>query len=308
MSDSSSDCGRSVRRAARRVPLLSTALMATALALTTATTAVAQTAATTATVTCTTPSVAMYHVDASAQLRRWSFASPLDGTPGWTQQMIGTDWSGLNVVSGGDGTLYTVDQSGNLRWYSDGNYAAGGGSAWNSASGSVIATGWNMYSKVFSGGGGVLYAVDSVGDLHWFRDLAMNGTTSWAPGSGDVIGNGFDTPTLIFAGGSGVIYAVTSSGALDWYRHLDPTGGSVSWANSGYAAQIGTGWSGFTQMASMGGGILMARDSTGTVWWYRDADPLGGTATWANQGVGIAEGTGWSDSQLVTDVSGCTAS
>jgi Tachylectin len=301
VSGSSRDRGR----AASLRQLLGAAAAATALAFA-APVASASAATTAAALTCTTPAVAMYHVDGAAQLRRWGFASPLDGTPGWTEQMIGTVWNGLNVVSGGNGMIYTIDQSGNLRWYDDDNYAKGGGPSWDRASGSVIGTGWNAYTTVISGGGGVLYAVDSAGGLHWFRDLAMNGTISWAPGSGSVIGSGFNGPTMLVAGGSGVIFAVDTSGNLKWFRHLDPSGGSATWVNGGIASTIGAGWSGFTQMGSLGGGVLMARDGTGTVWWYRDADPLGGTGTWANGGNGIAEGTGWSDGQLITDVDGCT--
>lgn len=285
---------------------ISAVLTAAALALTVSTGPDAQ--AGTADVVCTTPAVAMYHVDGLAQLRRWSFAAPLDGTPGWAQQMIGTSWSGLNVMSGGNGVLYTIDQDGNLRWYSDKNYANGGGASWDPASGSVIGTGWNVFTTVISGGDGVFYAVDSSGNLHWYRDLAMNGTTSWAPGSGEVIGTGWTNPTTLVAGGAGIIYTVDPAGNLDWYRHLDPSGGAATWADGGIGSPIGAGWSGFTRIGSFGGGILMARDATGTVWWYRYADPLDGTTVWANQGAGTAEGTGWSDGQLVTDVGGCVAS
>jgi hypothetical protein len=81
--------------------------------------------AATAAVTCNTPSVAMYHVDALAQLRRWDYASPLDGGSAWTQQLIGSGWGGLNVVSSGSGVLYAVDGSGNLRWYKDDDFTGG---------------------------------------------------------------------------------------------------------------------------------------------------------------------------------------
>jgi hypothetical protein len=57
----------------------------------------------------------------------------------------------------------------------------------------------------------------------------------------------------------------------------------------------------------MGGGVIFARDATGGLWWYRDTDPLGGSSSWADNGVGISEGTGWNDNQIVTDVGGCVA-
>lgn len=71
-------------------------------------------AAQTASVTCAAPGVPMYHVDGADQLRRWSYASPLTGTSGWTQAEIGTGWAGLGVISGGDGVIYTIDSSGDL--------------------------------------------------------------------------------------------------------------------------------------------------------------------------------------------------
>jgi hypothetical protein len=259
-----------------------------------------------AAVTCKTPSVAMYHIDAMSQMRRWSYTSPLDGSSEWTQQLIGAGWGGLNVVSGGSGVLYAIDSSGNLHWYLDDNYS-GGSAAWDPASGSVIGTGWGGFSTVVSGGQGVIYAIDSAGNLRWYRYLG-NGSPSWASNSGTVIGTGWGGRAKIVAGGSGVIYTVNSAGALLWYLHRDPLGGTASWADGGVAQQIGSGWSGFSRIGSMGGGVIFARDTTGQVDWYRDADPLGGTASWANGGAGIGEGIGWNNNQTITDITGCTAS
>lgn len=259
-----------------------------------------------AAVMCNTPSVAMYHVDALSQLRRWSYASPLDGSSAWTQQVIGSGWGGLNVVSGGSGVLYAIDSSGVLRWYKDDNFT-GGVAAWDPASGSVIGIGWAGFTVVVSGGQGVIYAVDASGNLHWYRYLG-SGSSLWASNSGAVIGSGWNLPSKIVAGGSGVIYTVNSSGALSWYMHQDPQGGTASWANAGTGKQIGSGWSGFTKIGSTGGGVLFARDTTGRLDWYRDTDPLGGSGSWANQGFGVSEGTGWNDNQAVTDITGCIAS
>ena len=254
--------------------------------------------------TCTTPSVPLYQPDAQARLARWSYASPLDGSSGWQGQTIGTGWSGLNIISGGDGILYTIDPSGNLHWYQDYNFNGTGGASWNPASGSVIGTGWGSFTTVISGGQGVLYGIDAAGNLRWYRYLGTNGSPSWAAGSGATIGTGWIFAKVV-AGGSGVLYAVTSSGALLWYRELSPLTGSATWANGGRAGQIGSGWSGFGRIGSMGGGVIFAQDTTGTMWWYRDTDPLGGSASWANQGAGVSEGTGWSGNQSTTDVTGC---
>lgn len=306
-------CGSSTRhsrRAAARLAAFAAALAvfgpAAALGGSGGSWAAAQTAST----TCATPGVPMYHVDAANQLRRWSYASPLDGASGWTQTEIGTGWGGLDVISGGDGVIYTIDSSGDLHWYQDENYA-GGDADWNPNSGDVIGTGWGGFTHVFSGGDGVIYAVDSSGDLHWYQYTGTDGAGDgfWAAGSGTVIGTGWGGGlTQIFSGGGGIIYAVDSSGDLWWYRYLDPTVGTASWAAGGSASMVGTGWSQFTQLGSTGGGIIFARNANGGLWWYRHTDPLGGSDAWANKGGGIGEGTGWGPGQIVADVDGCTAS
>jgi hypothetical protein len=106
------------------------------------------------------------------------------------------------------------------------------------------------------------------------------------------------------AGGSGVLYVKDPSGTLTWYRHSDSLGGSPSWANNGTGRPIGSGWNGFARIGSVGAGVIFARDASGSMWWYREVDPLGGSATWANNGAGVGEGTGWTDG-LIADVSGC---
>lgn len=281
--------------AARCLTVLATALAAIGLADPSAQAAL----------TCNTPGVALYHVDALSQLRRWTYASPLGSSSTWTQQLIGSGWGGLNLVSGGNGVLYAIDPSGNLRWYKDVDYT-GGPAAWDPASGSVIGSGWSGFSTVISGGGGVIYAVDSSGALHWYRYLG-SGSSQWAPHSGSVIAAGWNGASKIVSGGSGVIYTVSPAGTLSWYRHQDALGGTSSWADGGVPRQIGSGWSAFTKIESMGGGVLFARDATGRLTWYLDNDPLGGSASWANGGGGVAAGTGWNDNQAAADITGCSA-
>jgi hypothetical protein len=259
-----------------------------------------------ASVSCMPSSAAVYHVDGLGQLRRWSFASPLDGAADWTQQQIGTGWNGLTVFSGGRGVLYTVDSAGLLRWYRD-QGSPGGGASWDPSSGRVIGNGWNTFTHVFSAGQGVIYAVDPAGNLHWYRFLGTGASGSWAEGSGTVVGPGWSGFPQVFAGGNGVVYAVDTAGALDWYQDLTPTDSAFDWANGGRATRIGTGWSHFTRLASAGGGVIFAYDPSGGLWWYRHLDPLGGSATWANGGIGVGEGTGWNPNPPVADVAACSA-
>ena len=258
-------------------------------------------------VSCASPSVALYHLDALGQLRRWNFASPTDGTAGWLQQQIGTGWAGLDAFSGGVGVIYARDSSGNLYWYLDGN-PADGSTSWAPGSGSVIGSGWGSFTHVFSGGQGVIYAIDSSGALHWYRYLGANGSVAWDPASGTVIGSGWNNFAQVFAGGQGVIYGIDQAGGFYWYQNTNPTTPSATWSGNGTGAPIGSGWNRFTQVASMGGGVILGRDADGNLLWYRNTDPLGGTASWSNGGVAVNEGTGWNGNNLVADVAGCTAS
>lgn len=284
-------------------------LLATAFAAAVALTAAPPAHAANATVTCATPAVPVYHVDGLGQLRRWSYPAPLDGSgaDGWKQQSIGGGWGGLNVLSGGSGVLFTVDSSGDLRWYKDDGFA-GGAASWDPGSGTVIGTGWSRFAQVFSGGQGVIYAIDASGDLYWYRYTGAAGSTAWAQGSGTVIGNAWGGLSRVFSGGNGIVFAIDASGTLHWYRDQNPETSSAAWANGGTGAVIGSGWSRFGQVGSVGGGVLFARDASGALWWYRDTDPLGGSASWANGGAAVNEGSGWGPAQVVGDVAGCTAS
>jgi hypothetical protein len=297
-----------VRRVAPRLRVLSAALVVAltvaATALVTVATRVAPVAAAVRT-RCASP-VAMYHVDALGQLRRWNYAAPLDGSSGWTQQKIGTGWGGLKTVAGGSGVVYAVDSAGDLRWYRDNGYAGTGGAAWDPASGAVIGKGFGRYGTVVSGGQGVIYTIDSAGNLFWHRYLGSGGAADWDPASGTRIGTGWAGLTVA-AGGNGELFAVDGSGTLRWYRQIDPLLPSGTWAEGGVGSVVGSGWSGFSQLGSMGGGVLFARDRTGGLHWYRDLDPTGGSPSWANQGSGTPEGTGWNDGTVLADVEGCAA-
>ncbi|MEU7897360.1 tachylectin-related carbohydrate-binding protein [Nonomuraea sp. NPDC049152] len=51
----------------------------------------------------------------------------------------------------------------------------------------IISRGWGDYVAIASPGSGIIYALDSSGDLHWFRHLSPTaGKPAWARGSGKV--------------------------------------------------------------------------------------------------------------------------
>ncbi|TPQ18266.1 hypothetical protein FGD71_032035 [Streptomyces sporangiiformans] len=255
--------------------------------------------------TCTTPAVSNYHVDGNGQLRRWSHSGPLTGSATWYQSVIDPTWGGITTFSGGDGVLFTISGSGALRWHKDNNYNGTGGPSWHPNSGATIGSGWSGFSRVMGGGDGTIYAVAPDGKLYWYRYLGTAGEVNWVSSQGRLIGTGWGGFQRIAPSGKGVLYGVTSGGDLRWYRHLDPLGGNPTWANGGTGTTVGIGWAGFTRLASFGAGILLARNSTGTLFWYRHLDPLGGSFNWANDGEGTSQGTGWNNSQILADVTGC---
>ena len=148
--------------------------------------------------------------------------------------------------------------------------------------------GWADFKFLFSGGNGIIYAVDQAGRLLFYRDNTQNGT-------GDV-----DTPSVIglggwadfkflFSGGNGIIYAVDQAGRLLFYRDYTQNGtGDVD-----TPSVIGLGgWADFKFLFSGGNGIIYAVDQAGRLLFYRDKtqDGTGDVDTPSVIGLG-----GWTD-------------
>ncbi|HEY4937834.1 MAG TPA: tachylectin-related carbohydrate-binding protein, partial [Actinomycetota bacterium] len=68
--------------------------------------------------------------------------------------------------------------------YRDNGWQDGSGGFANGGVAKQISSGWGTYAKVFSGGNGVIYAIDPAGKLFWYRD---NG---WQDGSGGFANGG----------------------------------------------------------------------------------------------------------------------
>ncbi len=100
------------------------------------------------------------------------------------------------VGVGGNGNLVPAS-GGNLYWYRHLGQA-NGAKSWTPNSGKILMSGWGSYKKVFSGGDGVIYAIDSTDRLLWFRhDGRDTGGTQWAPGSGTPVGWGWTFKHLV---------------------------------------------------------------------------------------------------------------
>jgi hypothetical protein len=135
-----------------------------------------------------------------------------------------------------------LDHAGYLHWY---HYLGSNGSAsWDSGSGAVIGSGWSRFPRIIAGGDGIIYALDSSGNLDWYMHAdPFHGSATWANnGNGVGIGTGWRQVSDFGSIGAGVIYAVDASGDLLWYRHLDPIGGTALWANDGSPQKVSSGW------------------------------------------------------------------
>ena len=203
-------------------------------------------------------------------------------------RQIGSDWGGFShVFAGGDGIIYAADQDGALRWYRDerrdGTNDPDGSTGWTSGSGNQIGSGWLGFAQLLSGGDGVIYAVQTTGELLWYGDLvrdgsnAPDGSTGWSEASGSQIGLGWKGLRHIVPGGGGVIYAVTPKGDLAWYRDDRRDGsngpsGADGWAG-GSGARVGNGWDFFTHLFAGEDGVIIAcrtAEFGGILLRYRD--------------------------------------
>jgi hypothetical protein len=238
-----------------------------------------------------------------------------DGSFRWAAseaKTVGVGWNVKEVFPGDDGVVYVVTpvvkatlptgigpslggrpaSGGELLWYRhDGQ--ADGAFKWAFSGGKKIGVGWGGFGRIFSGGGGVIYAVTETGDLMWYRhEGRSDGSFKWASPVGKKVGTGWGQFKQLFSGGGGVIYAVTGAGDLMWYRHDGRGDGAFKWA-SAEGKKVGTGWGSFTHVFSGGDDVIYAITATGDLMWYRHVGRNDGSFTWAFP-EGRKVGVGWS--------------
>ncbi len=132
--------------------------------------------------------------------------------------------------------------------------------------------GWNEFKFLFSGGNGIIYAVDPAGRLLRYLDASQTG-------GGDVsnpfvIGQGgWKEFKFLFSGGNGIIYAVDPAGRLLRYLDASQTGGGD--VSNPFVIGQG-GWKEFKFLFSGGNGIIYAVDPAGRLLRYLDASQTGG--------------------------------
>ncbi|HEY2711830.1 MAG TPA: tachylectin-related carbohydrate-binding protein [Chthoniobacterales bacterium] len=252
----------------------------------------------------TRPSPFIYAILPNGDLIWYRHLGREDGTFRWEGgKKVGTGWAGFeHVFSGGDGIIYAIDpisakavndvpgipsrlSGGNLWWYrhvgrEDGSFR------WEGPK--MVGTGWAGLEHVFSGGDGIIYAVDPVtdlskhvpgrtniasgGNLKWYRHVGHeDGSFRWE--GPKTVGTGWAGFPHLFSGGDGIIYVVTpladhshavpgreniaSGGDLRWYRHLGREDGSFKWEGPN---KVGTGWASLQHIFSGGDGVIYGID------------------------------------------------
>ena len=199
----------------------------------------------------------IYAVQANGDLMWFRHVGREDGSFTWEgPKTVGTGWGELKqVFSGGDGIIYGVTpivqpnvqihertprpSGGDLMWFrhvgrEDGSFT------WEGPK--KVGIGWGELKQVFSGGNGILYAVQANGDLMWFRHVGReDGSFRWE--GPKKVGIGWGELKQVFSGGNGILYAVQANGDLMWFRHVGREDGSFRWEGS----EEGRHWVGRTQ-------------------------------------------------------------
>lgn len=199
----------------------------------------------------------------------------------------------VQLVGGGNGTIYAVQADGRLLWYRNKGWSTVTASWANNGGARQIGTGWAGFHRVMADADGTIFALRGNGDLLWYRYVCTNletGAGYWATNSGSKIGHGFNNFARVFGGYNGVIWAMKGDGSLFWYRYLRKDGltAGTAWAGG---TQVGSGWSGMSDVVADTGGVLYAM--AGSLRWYRYVDGGSSNRYWAS-GSGRVIGSGWS--------------
>lgn len=130
------------------------------------------------------------------------------GRTGWmpnSGNAIGNGWGDFRSITSSGSTIYAITQGGDLLWYrysGRGESDRSGSTGWAANSGNPIGNGWQTFCTVVAsandrdGFADVLYAIETDGDLLWYRYVGQgeadrSARTGWAAGSGNQIGVGW---------------------------------------------------------------------------------------------------------------------
>lgn len=205
----------------------------------------------------------------------------------FTDERTIVDWhwgETFKMFSGDDGIIYVIDSTGRLYWFRHNNdftHKLTFNQGVNGKIGSLIGSGWQQYSHVFSGGDGIIYAITKTGKMLWFRHTGrLDGSNKWASGSGRQVSRGWQGTKKVFSGDNGVIYSIMETGRLRWHKHLGRLTGTDNWVNKGIHQVVGFNWQRFPQVFSTNDGIIYAVTTSGDLLWHRHSGWLTGKAEW----------------------------
>lgn len=161
-----------------------------------------------------------------------------DGTIHWEKEgvkrEIGSDFFFKQMVSIASGVLLGFKEDGNIFYYRLLRFKPDGTPEWENGGQGKKAGRDFHYKHYLSDGNNIIYAIDEIGDLYYYRFMGFdaNGVPFWENALHPiVIGNSFDFLHL-FSGKDGVVYGVNKNGQLFWYKDLGRNG-SKNWANDG---------------------------------------------------------------------------
>lgn len=194
-----------------------------------------------------------------------------------------------HVFAGRNGTIYAINQQGELIWFRYLGFPDGS-LQWERTAGVTIGSGWGGFHRVMASNDGVLYAIHPNGDLYWYKHLGHEtGAGTWANGgSGLLVGTGWGQPARVTAADDGVLYLLRENGELLWYQHTGFRDGTKTWTGP---VLIHSGFDQFDTVEASSDGVLYCRkDEYDELYWYKHLGYKTGAASWADY---KHVGTGW---------------
>jgi hypothetical protein len=91
---------------------------------------------------------------------------------------VGSGWGDFKFVfAGGEGVIYAVTNTGDLRWYRNKNFMSGVRD-WEGPK--IVGNGWESFKNIFSTGEGMIYALKPTGELVWYKHEGYkDGSKRW---------------------------------------------------------------------------------------------------------------------------------
>lgn len=138
--------------------------------------------------------------------------------------------------------------------------------------------GWERYTKIIPGGGGVFYGLAPDGDLDWFKhskEAWRTGEPKW--NSPFNVGTGWGTFLHVVPTGFGVLYGIRPDGKALWYRHGGLMSGKNAWSGP---IEVGSGFEDYLRIFSVGNGVIYGVRWNGDLIWHVHEGWKDGKVAW----------------------------